>query len=488
MSTVHDPRRRPVRLAARGLAAALLCAAAAAVPARGLDLAQAYAAALAQDASLRASRAAAEAGREALPQAQARLRPGVSAAAARSKNQLVSTAAGAGGAPATTREGYLAGSLSLTLRQPLYRPMEMANLRQAEARVAESEAALARDLQALGVRVGEAYFELLLADEQIALVQAQKRAFATQLDAAAKAFAAGSGTRTDIDEVRARLDMSTAEELQVQLQRRLAARQLQALVGEPVAAVAPLNVGALVLAEPQPNEIDAWIARAERHSPEIQALQARLDAARHEIDKARAGHRPTLDAVAEWSRNENDNINRIGSRYTSKSLGIQLTVPLYAGGGIDSAVRQAVAEETQARETLQALRDDLAVRVSREFAGVAQGVLRVRALEQAARSADQVVLSNRKSFEAGSRTTVDILDAEQRRVSALRDLAQARFLYLMSQVRLHVLAGVFDAQWLQGINAFFTASAEAAPPQPAEPSRSAATAGPSSTLPSGRSS
>ncbi len=448
---------------ARTLAGVLAIAAMLPAAARELDLSRAYAAALVHDASLRAARAAAEAGREALPQARARLLPGVSASAGRSKNQLVSTGAGAGGVRSTTRDGYLAGSLALTLRQPLYRPMEQANLRQAQALVDETEAVLEADVQQLAVRVGEAYFELLLADEQIALVQSQQTVFSTQLDAAAKAYAAGAGTRTDVDEVRARLDLATAEALQARQQRALAQRRLQTLVGEPVPAVAPLNTGALALTAPQPPELEAWIAEAERHSPEVHALQARLEAARHEIDKARAGHRPTLDAVAEWSRSDSDNINRIGSRYTSKSLGLQLTVPLYAGGGVDSAVRQAVAEEAQARESLQALRDDLALRVAREFSGVTEGVLRIRALEQAVRSAEQVVISNRKSFQAGSRTTVDILDAEQQHASARRDLAQARFLYLMARLRLQVLAGGFDAHWLQGLNVFFTASAEDGP-------------------------
>lgn len=456
--------RRSTRSALCSAAAALLCTAVLPATARSFDLAEAYGAALGHDATLRASRAGAEAGREALPQARARLLPGISAAASRSGNEFTSKDTGSGARAGSTRDRYLAGSVSLTLRQGLYRPFEQANVRQAEALVQESEASLARDVQGLLVRVGEAYFELLLADEQIALVESQKQAFTTQLDAARKAFAAGSGTRTDIDEVQARLDMSVAEELQARQQRQLAQRQLQAMIGEPVDAVAALNAGALVLAAPEPKEIEAWIARAEAHSPEIRALQARLDAARHEIDKARAGHQPTLDAVAEWSRSDSDNINRIGSRYTNKSLGLQLTVPLYAGGGVESAVRQAVAEETRARELLQALRDDLAVRLTREFAGVSQGVLRVRALQQAVRSAEQVVLSNRRSFQAGSRTTVDVLNAEQQRVSALRDLAQARFLYLMAQVRLQVLAGEFDAAWLQRINAFFTSSATAATP------------------------
>jgi outer membrane protein, protease secretion system len=445
-------------------------------PAQTIDLSQAYAAALAQDASLRASRAAAEAGREAEPQARARLLPDVSADVTRSRNHLNSTSTGAEDGPLTTRDRYTAGSASLTARQPLYRPLEMANLRQAQARVDESEAVLARDVQALAVRVSEAYFELLLADEQTALVEAQKASYTTQLDAATKGFAAGAGTRTDIDEVRARLDLTAAEELRTRQHRLLARRQLQSMVTEPFAAVAPLDIAALRLTTPEPAELDAWIARAESRSPEIQAARAQVEVARLAVAKSRAGHLPTLDAVAELARSENDNINRIGSRYTTRMIGLQLSVPLYSGGGVDSAVRQSLAEEVRALETLEALRLDLGVRVYREFAGVSEGVLRIRALEQAVRSAEQVVQSNRKSFQGGSRTTVDVLNAQQQHVTALRDLAQARYLYLMSRVRLDVLAGAFDAERLREINAFLRPAKSAAATTANESIRSAAAA------------
>jgi protease secretion system outer membrane protein len=434
---------------------AIACGAVPPAMAQVLDLAGAHAAALTRDATLRASRAAADAGREAVPQARAALLPSILAGYTRNRSQLVSTAPGFAGEPATTRDGYIAGNASLSVRQALYRPVQAANLRQAEARVEESEALLERDLQNVAVRVGEAYFELLLADQQIALVAAQQIAFRTQLDAAGKALAAGSGTRVDIEEVRARLDLSVAEALQAGQHQLLARRQLQSIVGEPFDRVAALDVAALQLGAAEAGSFEEWIALAELHSPEIRAAAAQRETARLEIEKARAGHLPTLDAVADWSRSESDNINRIGSRYTSKSVGVQLTIPLFSGGAIDSGVRQAVANEVRAGELLQAVRQDLGIRLYREFAGVGEGVLRMRALEQAVLSAEQVLQSNRRLYAAGSRTTLDVLDAEQRRSGALRDVAQARFLYLISRLRLDVLAGVFDAARLQQLNAFF---------------------------------
>ncbi len=445
------------------LCAAALATAAAPAAARTLGFAEAYEAATTQDARLRAARHAADAGREAVPQAESHLMPSLSVAVGRSKNSLLTSSRTPAGAPLTSHDGYYAGNKTLSLRQPLYRPALTANLEQARAQVEQSDAELEREQQSLAVRLAESYFELLLADEQVALVEVQQRTYTTQLDAAQKSFAAGSGTRTDIDEVRARLDMAEAQLLEARQHRQIAQRQLQAMVNQPFERVAALAPETLALTGPVPADLAAWVARAEEHSPEIHAAQARLDAARHEIAKARAGHQPTLDLVAEWGRNQSDNINRIGSRSTSKMLGLQFNLPLFSGGSVQSAVRQAIAEEQRASEELQALRSDLGIRVYREFAGVNDGVLRVRALEQAVRSAEQVVLANRRSFQAGSRTTVDVLNAEEQRVAALRDLARARCMYLMSQVRLSVLTGGFDQQRLGEIGKAFVATAATVP-------------------------
>ena len=230
---------------------------------------------------------------------------------------------------------------------------------------------------------------------------------------------------------------------------------MQAQGGEPINTLATLNGAKLVLSPPQPDAVESWIERAEQSSPEMRMARAQLDAAVQGIDKARAGHHPTLDGVLQWSRSDRDNTSQPNTRTTNASLGVQLTVPLYAGGYVDSSVRQAVAERDRANEALESLRLDLGLRVHKEFRGITEGILKIRALEQAVRSADQVVLSNQKSFAAGSRTVVDILNAEQQRSVALRDLAQARHLYLMSRVRLLALVDGVDTQVMLALNDSF---------------------------------
>jgi outer membrane protein/protease secretion system outer membrane protein len=406
-----------------------------------LDLKQVYQAALEQDANIRASRAAADSGRERLPQARAGLLPQVSASAGRNNNNLDTTAPNILGNPVTTNDQYFSDNRTLQVRQPLINMQRWLQFQQAKSVVEEVEANLDRDLQNLVVRVAGAYFETLMADEQLDLVLAQKKTYTALVDAAQKGFAAGSGTRTDIDDAKSRLDMATAQELEARQNQDLTRRQLELLVNQPVKQIARLNVNALKLLPPEPANLDEWTRKAELASPEIKALQARLEAARREVGKAQAGHFPTLDAVAQWSNSGSENITRVNSRYENKTIGLQLNIPIYSGGYVNSTIRQAVAEQTRTEESLEALRRDLGVRVHKEYRGVSEGVMRVRALEQAARSAEQMMKSTQMSQKAGSRTQLDVLNAQQQYTLALRDLAQARLVYLLSKVRLSSLVG-----------------------------------------------
>jgi len=406
-----------------------------------MDLKQVYQAALEQDATIRASRATADSGRERLPQARAGLLPQISASAGRNNNNLDTTAPNILGTPVTTNEKYLSDNKTLQLRQPLVNMQRWLQFQQAKSVVEEVEANLDRDLQNLVVRVAGVYFEALMADEQLDLVLAQKKTYTALVDAAKKGLAAGSGTRTDIDDAQSRLDMAAAQELEARQNQDLARRQLQLLVNQPVNQIAKLNVAALQLSAPMPANLDDWTRKAEQASPEIRAMQARLDATRREVSKAQAGHLPTVDAVAQWSNSGSENITRVNSRFENKTIGLQLNIPLYSGGYVNSTIRQAVAEQTRAEESLEALRRDLGVRVHKEYRGVSEGVLRVRALEQAARSAEQMMKSTQMSLTAGSRTQLDVLNAQQQFTLALRDLAQARLVYLLSKVRLASLVG-----------------------------------------------
>ncbi len=417
-----------------------------------MDLLQAYQAAQQQDATILASRAAAQAGRERLPQARSQLLPNISASVGRNQNNLVSIVPNSLGQEQTSESHYPSSNRTLTLRQPLFRSYLAAQYRQAEAQVQDAEATLAQDEQNLAVRVSGAYFEAMLTHEQLDLILAQRKAYTTQLDAARKSLAGGSGTRTDVDDAQARLDMNAAQEIEARQNMDYTLKQLETLVNQPVDKLAVLDVAKLELLDPQPNVLQDWIDRAEARSPQLQSLRAQAEASRQEVKKAGAGHTPTLDAVAQWSRSESENILNVQSSYTNGSVGLQLNIPIFSGGYVNSTVRQALAGQEHAEQSLEAGRRDLGVRVYKEFRGMTENIPKVRALELALRSADQLVLSSRKSFQAGSRTVMDVLNAEQQRMVVLRDLAQARFMYLISKIRLLALVGAADDEAVAAIN------------------------------------
>ena len=425
-----------------------------ALPAQALDLRQAYASAFAHDATIRAARAQAEAQRERLPQALAQRRPQIALSATRNYNDLSTRSTDLNGQAQRWNNDYYSGSQTLSLRQPLYRPALGAQVEQARALVEDSNALLERDEQALVVRVGEAYFDALLARDQVALLQAQKASHLSQLDAARKSFASGAGARTDIDEVQSRLDMTLAQELEVAQHVEFTQRRLEVLTGQGAGALAGIDVQRFAPAPPEPSRLEDWIARAEAASPELQALRAQREAAQLEVRKAEAGHLPTLDALAQWARSQGDSVTSIHSRHVQRSVGLQLNIPLYAGGSVDSQVRQALASEERAREALEAASRELGVRVHQEFRAMTEGVLRVRALEQAVRSAQQALHSNLKSLQAGSRTTLDVLQAEQQHTTALRDLAQARYRYLLAQLNLRSLVGEDRVRNIEAVNSW----------------------------------
>lgn len=426
-----------------------------AMTAQAMDLLQVFDAAQQNDAMVLAARATAEAERERLPQAKAQLMPSLSASMSSTNNHLESETPNFLGTVQTNLTNYPSSTKYLTLRQPLYRKQLSAQYQQAQAQVDDAEASLKQEEQNLTVRVTGAYLDALLAQDQLGMVLSQQRAYITQLDAAKRFFAAGTGTRTDIDDMQARLDMNKAQELEARQNVAYTRQQLQTLINQPVEQLAELDAAKLQLRDPQPNHLQDWIDRAEANSSMLKSLQARVETARQEAEKARAGHLPTLDAVAQWSDSKSESVTNTSSRYTNTTLGLQLNVPLYAGGYVSSQVRQSLALITRAEQNLEAGRRDLGMRVYKEFRGMTENIAKIRALEQALRSADQMVVSSNKSVLAGSRSLIDVANAEQQRSMVLRDLAQARYMYLIAEVRLLALVDGVDRDWLANLNLAF---------------------------------
>jgi outer membrane protein/protease secretion system outer membrane protein len=431
---------------------AILAIASAAHVAVAMDLSAAYDAALSQDSKIRAARAANASARERLPQARAQWLPNVTLNASRSKNQLKSLSPNVWGVTQESQNDYFSNNRTLTLRQTVLNKGKLADYAQAAWQVADADALFARESQVLMVRVAEAYFGGLLSQDQLTLLLSQEVMTKAQFDAAKKMFAAGSGTRTDVDEMQARLDLNVAQLLEAHQNVDYAQQQLSVLINQPVMRLAELNVERLQLLAPNPATLAQWQALADAGSPELLALEARMQAARLQVEKSRSGHLPTLDLVAQWSISDSENVTRLDSSYNTRSVGVQLSVPLYAGGYVNSTVRQALAEQVRAEETLEAARRDLQVRIHKEFRGVTEGVLLVKALEQAVRSAEQAAISTRKSSLAGVRTQLDVLKAEAQKVESLRDLARARYGYLLSKLRLQSLAGMAGSASIDEIN------------------------------------
>lgn len=452
---MHSTRRSSRWVVAAALFSVL---GASTAPAWSLDLMQAYQAALEQDPKIRAARAARDAASERLPQARAQLMPNLSANVGRYNNNVDVTQQNALGRDVTSSDRYFSYNQTLQLRQPLFRKPLMDGLRQANSVVADAQAVLESELQDVGSRVAAAYLEALLAQDALELARKKKDVTTTQLDAARKSLAAGFGTRTDIDEAQARLDMDEANLLSAGQQVDLTKRQLEALIHQPATDLARVDTQRLQLLPPEPSNLQYWVQQAEDNSPEVRALKARVETAQAEIDKAEGAHYPTVDAIAQIARSGSENINSPRSRNTNRMFGVQISVPLFSGGYVSSTVRQAVAEHVRTKENLEAVRRDLAVRVHREYRGVTEGILKVKALEQAVRSGSQLVVSSRRSFEVGSRTMVDVLNAEQQLQIATRDLAEARYLYLVSRVRLSALVGQPIEDTVREVNGWLMAA------------------------------
>jgi TolC family type I secretion outer membrane protein len=423
-----------------------------AAPVRPLGLIEAWRLAIDNDPTLRAAWAAAAAGRERLPQANAQLLPNFAFSASRFNNDVNRDALDTLSQSVSTRSRYVSRNETLVLRQPLLRQQQWVGVRQAGYQVEDSEAVLEREVQNLAVRVAGSYFDLMQARDQMQLLSSQSEFLQSRLNAAARSIVAGTGTRTDLDDAQARFDLNRAQRLEAAQAIEARRRQLQALVNRPIGELAALDPKRLSLDLPNPGSAEAWVLLAIENSPDVRSARARLDAATEEINRAKAAHFPTLDAVAQWQRSRSEVITQPQTGYTNASIGVQMNLPLYGGGYIESTVREARAQQVRLNEVLEATQLELGVRVHTEFNAVTEGIARVQALEVAARSAEVALDSARKSVVAGIRSSLDVLNAQQLSVQALRDLAQARYGLMLSRVRLLSLIGRVDESALAQIS------------------------------------
>lgn len=405
------------------------------------------------DHQLRAAQASAEAQRELVAQAQARLLPNASLSSTRYQLWQRRTDNDIN----QPRQSYLSENDTLSVRQPIYQPKLRAGLDQARAQVQGVEADLENERQTLADRYASAYFNFLLIQEQLALTTRQLESTRVQLDAATKAFAAGQGIRTDILETQAQVDRLEATALQARRAVLTAKVELEAQLGVVVKSVAGLSLQRFNPVGLDPGPLGLWMDRILAQSPRLQSRAARLESAEIAASAARFERFPTLDLVVQASRSSSDDAYFVNSKTLTQALGIQLTVPIYQGGMPLSRARQTAAELTAAQELKEQTRKALEIEVRQQHTAVQEGIAMVAALEKAKASADEAVIANARSFAAGARRSLDVLAAEQKQLQAALDLSKARYQTVLAWIRLNALVGSAAEDLIERLNAWFEA-------------------------------
>ena len=415
------------------------------------DLLQIYREAQRSDPVFTAARHTLEAGRERLPQGRALLLPtlNLSGSATRSRTDTEFRDAAV---PNTIRSPDQVG-YTLSLNQPIFRMQNVIQYRQADHQVRQAEATFGQAYQDLIVRTAQSYFDVLAAQDTLALVRAQKEATAEQLAQAKRNFEVGTATITDTHEAQARYDLNSAQEIAALNDLESKRRALQILTGREIAELAPLRPD-VRLSPPNPPDMAAWVDIAEKNAFPIQIAEAAAEVAVLEARRSTAAHLPTLDFVATHGQTgaSATSDSSVGRDTTNTVIGLQLAMPLFQGGALTSRDRETAALSLRAKEDLENARRNAVLSTRQNYLLVSNGISLIAALEQALVSSQSALDSNRLGYEVGVRINIDVLNAQQQVFQTRRDLLVARYNTITNSLRLKAAAGALRDEDLEEVN------------------------------------
>ncbi len=378
-----------------------------------MDLSEAIAMAIRTDAQYLSYQARARADVASADVAFARLMPLVTGTAAYAKNSTESATTGSSQSPRTSN--YDSKSWNVSLRQPIYRPSDWDGWKKAELLARSSDALSTANEGLLRVRVANAYFQTLGNAELLSVSLKDVERYEQILAQAHSALVKGYGTRTDVEEAQAKADIAKANVIDWEGRLQSSERTLSLLVGTQV-HVSDLR-GIADISLPIRNIVEkpllSWLATAWSENPELEALKLAAAAASKEIARQNSGHLPTVDLVVSRRMSSSDYETTIGQEYWTTSAGVQISVPIFAGTGIDAAVRSARASHDEALLRHEAKKREIEQELTELYAKMKFGFARWQALSQAVRSSEQSLKGTRKGLQAGTRNIVDLLNADQ---------------------------------------------------------------------------
>jgi outer membrane protein len=342
---------------------------------------------------------------------------------------------------------------NVSLSYALYRRDLKIKLEQVDSQIQQAEATYESARQALMERLSSRYFAVLAANDNLKFAQSAKQAFKRQLDEAQQRFEVGLIAITDVEEAQAGYDLAVADEILAQNELDNAQEALREITGRYHQNLAALNEEAPLLG-PDPTDIDAWTKTALEQNPEMLAAQYAVEEARQEIEKQRAANLPTIDLVGRHSYSDilRGDDNPPGTLTTNNSLGIELNYFLYEGGAIRSRIREAQRRKDQALDRLEQQRRAIQLQTRQAYFTLISNISRVKALKQALISTETALKAVQTGFELGTRTSVDVVNAQRDLLSAQRNYSSARYDYVLNTLRLKQAAGLISVDDLAGIN------------------------------------
>ena len=425
--------------------------------ANALDLMNAYEGALASDPTFRAAVFDAEAGRANLEIGRAGLLPQLSANYYSAKNNTHLAQPTSAGNTVITNQAYPSNNSYFQITQALFNPQAIAQFRQGAAQANLAQARLAFNTQDLLIRVVQAYTDLLYARDQYSYVAAQKEAFKEQLKVNTKRYEKGEGTVTDTLETRASYEMSDAQLIEARDVIENSKRKLEAITGfklQSAAEVKPIRSKFRILAL-NPLPFAQWEEMALSLNPEILASQHNLEIATQDLKKSEAGNYPTVSAIATWGQQNSYYISTINQQATTSNVGVQAQWALFNGGQTTGQISQSRANLEKAQAQIDETRTRVITELRKQYDATRSSEQKIAALNRAVESAGELTKAMRKSVKGGERINLDILLADKQYATAQRDLAQAKYNYLLAYLRLKQQAGNLTSEDIQTVATYF---------------------------------
>jgi outer membrane protein len=417
------------------------------------NLLQVYQQAKGYDAQFKALESDYLATLERKPQALAALKPQVGIAGSLTESTQYSSDASYAD-PSSTTTGSNA-NYSLSLSKSLYNKSLSSQVKQADTIIAQAGAGLEASREDLVLRAAEAYFNFLLAQDNLEFARTEKNAISRQLEQTKAYFDAGRSAITDVKEAESRYDLSTAQEINAVNQLDLSREQLRVLTG---GFYQSLNAPAanMPLAMPTPGDIEQWVKIAKANNKKLIASRHAIETAQTAIDLQRAAKQPVVDLIAKQTGSDSQSNAALDPRNYGASVGVQVSMPLYTGGSTDSKIREAQHNFRQAQQQYDFQNRTTEQQARNAFLTVQSSISQVKANQRALSSAETAAEATQAGFEVGTRTAVDVLTSLRNVFSARRDYSQTRYTYLLNTLKLRQAAGTLSDQDIVAMNTFMT--------------------------------